>query len=182
MLSHGLIDSSDCWMLNGRERSLAFILSDAGYDVWMTNSRGNKFSEANHVTLTHEKDGKQIWQNMLIHDMATYDIPANIEYIKKRTGVKKISFIGHSQGSQQMLYNLVKNKTYYEENVNFATLLSPYLAIEEVAPISQLIVSIASLLQPVAEYFNYYKFLAPEQFFYVFVYGSAYTPRLFSFM
>lgn len=183
LLAHGLADSSDAWLLNGRKKSLAFILSDAGYDVWMTNSRGNKYSEANHTTLTQEKDGKQLWSNMLIHDMATYDMPASVKYVKKVTGLSKISFVGHSQASQQMLYNLIKNREFFEQSVNFATLLSPYLSLTEVtAPLSTQIVNMASLLRPLAEYFNYFKFLAPEQVRLGFLYSSAYLPRIVAFI
>jgi pimeloyl-ACP methyl ester carboxylesterase len=38
LLIHGLIDSSDSWLVNGRENSIGFILADAGYDVWMANT------------------------------------------------------------------------------------------------------------------------------------------------
>ena len=36
----------------------AFILARAGYDVWMGNNRGNKFSNA-HLTMTTED--KEYW-------------------------------------------------------------------------------------------------------------------------
>lgn len=94
---HGLIDSSDSWLVNGRENSIGFILADAGYDVWMANTRGNKYSDK-HTTLDPNKDSIY-WENALTFDAAKYDIPSFIEYIKNISGVKNMTVVGHSQGS-----------------------------------------------------------------------------------
>lgn len=97
LLIHGLLDSSDAWVINGREKSIAFLLTDHGYDVWMANFRGNPYSEQ-HAFLDSEID-IEYWKNCTVNDMADYDLPAFTSYIKSKTGVEKLSLIAHSQSN-----------------------------------------------------------------------------------
>lgn len=91
-------------MSNYPHLALAFVLADAGYDVWLANNRGNYFSR-NSTRLNPDKDA--FWQ-FDFEDMGVYDIPANMGYITKYTGVKKIPYVAHSQGTAIMFVALSK--------------------------------------------------------------------------
>eukprot|EP00997_Jenningsia_sp_PLL12_P008760 NODE_557_length_1616_cov_92.056796_g459_i0.p1 GENE.NODE_557_length_1616_cov_92.056796_g459_i0~~NODE_557_length_1616_cov_92.056796_g459_i0.p1 ORF type:complete len:453 (+),score=90.43 NODE_557_length_1616_cov_92.056796_g459_i0:155-1513(+) len=105
ILQHGLIDSSDTWILNLANESLAFLLADKGYDVWLGNSRGNKYSLGHNNTDLHD------YWDFSWDDMAAKDIPALIRYVQGMTGYSKLAYIGHSQGTTQMFANLATDKS-----------------------------------------------------------------------
>jgi lysosomal acid lipase/cholesteryl ester hydrolase len=90
---HGLIDSSDCWVVN-RNKSHAFTLANEGYDVWLANTRGNRYSTL-HETLDAKTEVKY-WKNAHVLTTRRYDIPAFVEFAKKNSNVKKVTIIGHS--------------------------------------------------------------------------------------
>lgn len=65
-------------MLNG-DNSLAYVLANAGYDVWLGNNRGNIYSRK-HQTLNPDIDTAKFF-DFSFYELGKYDLPANVDYI-----------------------------------------------------------------------------------------------------
>jgi pimeloyl-ACP methyl ester carboxylesterase len=59
MMQHGVADSSDDFIVNTKDKAPAFVVAEAGYDVWLPNNRGNMYSRK-HKNLDSDKD-LQYW-------------------------------------------------------------------------------------------------------------------------
>ncbi|XP_003473591.2 gastric triacylglycerol lipase [Cavia porcellus] len=94
-LQHGFLASATNWIANLPNNSLAFILADAGFDVWLGNSRGNTWSRRN---LYYSPNSVEFWA-FSFDEMAKYDLPATIDFIVEKTGQEKLHYVGHSQGT-----------------------------------------------------------------------------------
>jgi pimeloyl-ACP methyl ester carboxylesterase len=121
LLMHGLEADMMQWVFNTPDQAPAFVLARAGYDVWMGNNRGTRWSEK-HTSLT-TKD-KAFWQ-FTWEEMGTHDVPAFTDHILKTTGLKKISYCGHSEGTSQLMSGASLIPDYYNEKFNLAILLAP---------------------------------------------------------
>ena len=124
-MMHGITDSADCWIMNYADKAPAFSLVREGYDVWLGNQRGTKHS-MEHKTLSN-KD-KKYWEFSWT-EMGKYDAPAQIDYVRKHTGQKKVSYIGHSQGTSQMFYALSAFPDFWESRLNLFVALAPVTAL-----------------------------------------------------
>ncbi|CAE7194270.1 Lipf [Symbiodinium natans] len=123
LLQHGILASAWCWLVNTVDKSLAILLWQMGYDVWLPNSRGNTFSR-NHTTLKPFLN-KEFW-NFTFDEMATFDVVANVRYVLNVSSQQKLTFIGWSQGTTQMFIAAqAQHKEYLDMHVNLFVALSP---------------------------------------------------------
>lgn len=123
-LHHGLLMNSEVWVcLTNEQRCLPFKLVEAGYDVWLGNNRGNKYSKKStkHSPTTHA-----FW-DFSIDEFAWFDIPDSIDYILDATGQKSLSYIGFSQGTAQAFATLSIHPKL-NEKVNVFIALAPAMS------------------------------------------------------
>ncbi|NXM67060.1 LIPM Lipase, partial [Serilophus lunatus] len=95
LIVHGFCLDGGDWVDNLPDSSLAFILADAGYDVWIGNNRGNSWSRE-HLNLSIHQE--EFW-DFSFHEMAMYDLPAMVDFILTQTEQEKLFYIGHAQGN-----------------------------------------------------------------------------------
>ncbi|XP_037912093.1 lipase 3-like isoform X3 [Hermetia illucens] len=132
-LQHGLLSSSADWVISGPGKALAYILADAGYDVWLGNARGNTYSRR-HVSMSNSDS--RYW-DFSWHEMAVYDIPAEIDYIydikaeesymnylDDRGSSDDLLYIGHSMGTT-MAFALLSSRPEYNNKIMAAFALAP---------------------------------------------------------
>ena len=67
-------------------------LVDNGYDVFLGNSRGNKYS-LGHTSL---KTTDQKFWDYSFTEIGKYDVPANVKKILKITKKEKLNYVGMS--------------------------------------------------------------------------------------
>ncbi|KAK4236752.1 Alpha/Beta hydrolase protein [Achaetomium macrosporum] len=123
-LHHGLLMNSEVWVcLTDEQRALPFALVEKGYDVWLGNNRGNKYSKKSiHSSPTSVK----FW-NFSIDEFAFHDIPDSINYILETTGQQSLSYIGFSQGTAQAFASLAVHPKLNDQ-VNVFIALAPAMS------------------------------------------------------
>ncbi|KAJ0725939.1 putative triacylglycerol lipase [Helianthus annuus] len=82
------------WLLSPPDESLALVLADNGFDVWIVSSRGTKYSRG-HAYLKPEDEAYWDWT---WDELAAYDLPATFRYVHSQTG-QKLHYVGHSLGT-----------------------------------------------------------------------------------
>ncbi|XP_013200008.1 lipase 3 [Amyelois transitella] len=119
LLMHGLWSSSADYVLLGPGNGLAYILAEAGFDVWMGNARGNYYSKR-HLTLNSNGGRGNIdYWKFSWDEIGNLDLPVIIDHIIATTGQPKLHYIGHSQGSTTFLVLNSLRPEYNDKFISF---------------------------------------------------------------
>ncbi|XP_016206990.1 triacylglycerol lipase 2-like [Arachis ipaensis] len=118
IIQHGILVDGMTWLLNGPDQNLPLILADNGFDVWISNTRGTRFSRR-HISLDPSTPAYWNWS---WEELGRYDLRAVVEYVSNQTG-QKIHYIGHSQGTLIALTAFSEGKLV--NKLKSAALLSP---------------------------------------------------------
>lgn len=122
---HGLAVNADLWDLpevRGRDfhyRSLASILHEAGYDIWLVNLRGHG---GPHM-LSEPAAGQSDW---CVDHFIVYDLPAVVDRVVADTG-RRPFVIGASMGSMT-LAGYVQGAVFRAENGSGRVVADPLVA------------------------------------------------------
>lgn len=161
-LQHGLTSCADNWFMNEQDGSIGFHLADKGYDVWVGNNRGNKYSKKHRDPNVTNAD---FWA-FSFDEMGLYDLPANyrkiLSYYPKG---QKIFYIAHSQGTTQMFAagSDPATRDFIHENTE------KFVAIEPIAFMNQtsnkaadMFSGLASLLNKASVFTGFYEILTSD--------------------
>ncbi|KAF7141234.1 hypothetical protein RHSIM_Rhsim06G0169100 [Rhododendron simsii] len=125
LLQHGLLVDATTWLVNTPDQSLGFILADNGYDVWLANTRGTKYSSG-HTSLSPSDPAYWDWS---WDELAAYDLPASVQYVHGQTG-QNLHYVGHSLGTLMALAAFSRQQSL--NMIRSAALLSPIAHLDQI--------------------------------------------------
>uniref|UniRef100_A0A182R885 Lipase n=1 Tax=Anopheles funestus TaxID=62324 RepID=A0A182R885_ANOFN len=121
-LMHGLLSSSADLVVAGPGKAIAYMLVDAGYDVWLGNARGNTNSRRH---IFHDPDARKtkFW-DFSWHEIGYFDLPAMIDYTLAYTGRTTLHYVGHSLGTTSF-FVMASTRPDYNKKIRSMHALAP---------------------------------------------------------
>ncbi|CAG4983202.1 unnamed protein product [Colias eurytheme] len=162
-LMHGFVSSADDWITPGVDSGIAYLLASKGYDVWMGNARGNKHSRYN---MNLKPTQKAFW-DFSWHEIGIIDLPTMIDYVLQRTNTKKLSYIGHSQGTTAF-FVMCSQKPEYNEKIAVMIALSAVAWMSHLVSPVRLLVPFTPYILGVSEASHQYEIAPDSKLFQVF--------------
>ncbi|XP_070507081.1 uncharacterized protein [Chironomus tepperi] len=145
--------SNSFYYVNVPNISIAFYFADAGYEVFMGNSRGSKYS-------THHKkydtESSDFWK-FSYHEIGLYDISAMVDYSLRLSGSDRIFYIGHSQATTEVLA-LLSSRPEYNKKIIQSHLLGTIGAYTNPPRIPKMLAISYPLIKDIATHLPYVNF------------------------
>ncbi|XP_075982113.1 lipase 1-like [Anticarsia gemmatalis] len=139
LILSGLLGSSSDFVIMGPNRSLAYLLADAGYDVWLGNLRGTIYSA--HKNLT--RDEAKFW-DYSFHEHGKYDMPALIDRVVNITGLDKIMCLCYSMGTTST-FTMLSQKPEYNDKIVAFVALAPAVYLNNMGQMADLLLNTLEL-------------------------------------
>ncbi|XP_026736895.1 lipase 1-like [Trichoplusia ni] len=136
LIVHGLIGSSGDFVIMGPERSLAYLLADYGYDVWLGNLRGTVYSTHRNLTRSDPK----FWE-FSFHEHGKHDLPTMVDGVLNVTGLPKVMFVGYSMGTTSFFTMMALKPEYNDKVISFVA-LAPAVFMDNIRPLATLFMNL----------------------------------------
>ncbi|XP_075234694.1 lipase 1-like [Lycorma delicatula] len=120
LIQHGIMGSTETWVMQGPKKDLPYIIYNAGFDVWIGNARGSIYGRK-HINMTLEDPN--FWE-FSWHEMGLFDLPAMLDYIIALTGYPDVNYIGHSMGTT-MFYVMGSERPDYNSKIRISINMAP---------------------------------------------------------
>lgn len=99
---------------------LGYYLADKGYDVWLGNTRGSRYTKK---YLRTSRSIRKYW-DYTFSDIGLYDIPTMVDFILKATNEEKLFYIGHSRGTTSF-FVMCSERPEYNKKIRAMAAMAP---------------------------------------------------------
>ncbi|XP_072948164.1 lipase 1-like [Epargyreus clarus] len=161
LIMHGLLENSDVFLDAGPSAGLAYLLSDACYDVWVGNQRGNNYARR-HIKLNPDKDA-DFWQ-FSVEEVGLYDVPALVDHILQNTGVDKLNYIGFSQGCTAYFIMCSERPDYRDKTAVMIALAPAVILVNQESVLLKTIFNSALFFKRILEMFGIHEIFSKGTF------------------
>ncbi|XP_058451599.1 lipase 1-like [Malaya genurostris] len=154
-MMHSLLSSSADWIMVGRRHGLAYLLANRGYDVWMGNARGSRYSRRHE---RYSVSSPKFW-DFSFHEIGYYDIPALIDYVLEYTRNRQLHYVGYSQGAMTCFITFSDRFGYNEKIIELQALSPAVYMYRSLSVLMNLIASTIPRLRDVLSAIQVYELL-----------------------
>jgi len=140
------------------ETTLAYMLSSAGFDVWLTNRRGNMYARSHDTLDPDDEETKKAFWDFSIDQTGPVDLANVIQYVRSLTKADTLHYIGHSMASLELV-SLLSSKPEYNQLIKTATLLSPVVYIDHMTNPLKDLALILDQFELLIEQASYWEFM-----------------------